>query len=308
MGTRSLGGAAGTSVMPPPQHEVSVAFSSEDGMHGLPGSWKLELMIETKLEGLITGGADTCDPTADPPAMAYDGIPYLAGRSMIVSIGREAEDMTHIDHVSLDWLPCGHPGGGTDSAPPGLEGWMQPHFDLHFFYSSPEDLANVGCPESPPSPICSTEVSPFKPILMTDMPDGYTPDLAAGVPKQGLHYVGPTGKWFTEGSEPVWIVGGLDDKLAFIEPMVSLSWLNTGGSYHENVQVPLSKRSIGQLADAWGIEVVSKDAESIKWKVHLSGPTCEKCDGTMMDRRGRNLLFGSMPSVTCCPEDGVVLG
>ncbi len=51
----------------------------------------------------------TCLPGVDAPE---DGVPYLNGRWYWESLPPHIQAATGIDHMSIDWNPCGHPGPG----------------------------------------------------------------------------------------------------------------------------------------------------------------------------------------------------
>jgi hypothetical protein len=56
--------------------------------------------------------ANQCDPSVTPPALATDGLPYYAFRWSYLSVPDSFKEATGVDHVSIDFNPCGHPPVG----------------------------------------------------------------------------------------------------------------------------------------------------------------------------------------------------
>jgi hypothetical protein len=52
--------------------------------------------------------AAQCDPTVQPPVLAADGLPYYAARWFYENVPDHVQAATGIDHVSIDFNPCGH--------------------------------------------------------------------------------------------------------------------------------------------------------------------------------------------------------
>lgn len=56
--------------------------------------------------------ANQCDPAVMPPVLAADGLPYYAFRWSYIKTSESFKAATGVDHVSLDFNPCGHPPVG----------------------------------------------------------------------------------------------------------------------------------------------------------------------------------------------------
>ena len=89
--------------------------------------------------------ASQCDPTIVPPAIASDGLPYFAFRWNYQSVPQRIKKVTGIDHVSIDFNPCGHPP--TDV-------FNIPHYDLHLYLVDPEYRRCMTCDLIPGAPVC----------------------------------------------------------------------------------------------------------------------------------------------------------
>ena len=171
------------------------------------------------------------------------------------------KEVTALDHASLNWLPCGHPPIGISN---------MPHLDAHFYYVTPAFRNDViKCttspgPAGPDVPICFAEDPHFgETLLATDLPSGFEADILAAVPGQGLHYAGgQTGDWFSPEPYPQWIVGGTDDQLCFVEPMIPIAFMLAPGgkTYEQDVSVPLASRSLYPLPDRFSVTATPSSA------------------------------------------------
>jgi len=65
-----------------------------------------------------------CNPTVDPPAIATDGLPYFAFRWHYELVPDYFEKATGINHISIDYNPCGHPP---------VDVFTIPHYDFHTY-------------------------------------------------------------------------------------------------------------------------------------------------------------------------------
>ena len=86
-----------------------------------------------------------CDPKNFPPAIASDGLPYFAGRWAYQTVPKHIKKAAGIDHISIDFNPCGHPPDGVFTAP---------HYDFHFYKVDPEYRACMTCETPIGAPIC----------------------------------------------------------------------------------------------------------------------------------------------------------
>lgn len=130
---------------------------------------------------------------------------------------------TGYDHVTLNWNPEGHPPQGV---------YTVPHFDVHFYlidrpqqeavtFQGPDRTAGLAAPT---------------PALV---PAGYAviPDTA--VEKMGVHAVNPASPEFH--GHPfghTFIYGYYRGRMVFLEPMVALSDLKSGGDVTVPVRTP----------------------------------------------------------------------
>jgi hypothetical protein len=169
------------------------------------------------------GGPDTCLPGVDAPE---DGLPYLMGRWKWERLPKYVRDATGLDHPSIDWNPCGHPG----------EGFLTPHYDVHFYTVSPTFRATrMVCDVIPGLPVCdpglqeSAQGRGFFNVARTadsslqlaNMPQGFEYALEDAIIHMGLHAwnVAEQPNTPEEWIHPVYIIcqydGGVSKKCYF---------------------------------------------------------------------------------------------
>ena len=86
-----------------------------------------------------------CDPSIVPPIIASDGLPYFAFRWAYESLPDYIKQATGVDHITIDFNPCGHPP---------VDIFTIPHFDIHVYLVDPEYRSCLTCEKIPGAPIC----------------------------------------------------------------------------------------------------------------------------------------------------------
>lgn len=130
--------------------------------------------------------------------------------TIVLPLHNKATEYTPFDHVGLNWNPAGHP-------PPNL--FMVPHFDIHFYLMSLADRLNI--PNYAPN--SAFDIYP---------PAGYMPATYAPGPggeiQMGKHWSLPPAQIapFTR----TMILGSYNGAFTFVEPMITLSYLQSGAS------------------------------------------------------------------------------
>ena len=90
--------------------------------------------------------AGQCDPTIVPPKIAStDGLPYYAGRWAYQTVPKYIKKAAGIDHISIDFNPCGHPPFNV---------FTVPHYDFHIYKVDPEYRTCMTCVQPIGAPIC----------------------------------------------------------------------------------------------------------------------------------------------------------
>ncbi len=118
--------------------------------------------------------------------------------------------ITPFKFVTLDWNPMGHEPEGIFNIP---------HFDFHFYLISNEERLTI----TPLAPnVMDTEIP-----LAKYMPVGYI-QLPGRIPKMGVHWINPSAPEFNgETFKKNFTYGTFKEKLAFMEPMISLDYIKS---------------------------------------------------------------------------------
>lgn len=148
-------------------------------------------------------------------------------------------------HVVVNWNPKGH-------EPVGI--YDKPHFDFHFYMISPEVREKITA-EGEDLVRCT------KPLSVAATPVGYVP-APGGVPKMGAHWLLATtpelhGQPFTK----TFIYGAYDGKVAFLEPMITLAYLQSHPDFSEKLPLPQAYPTPGHYPTSYAIRFDSATRE-----------------------------------------------
>jgi hypothetical protein len=156
---------------------------------------------------------------------------FAASPSSVTLLSLPASAPAPFNHVMVDWNAAGHPGPGYEV----------PHFDFHFYFSTPAEVDAI--PFSPaPAPIEPAYVAP-----------GYIPDLVV-VPQMGWHYLDSQSPEFADPTAftETFIYGYHGGKMTFLEPMIALDFLETGGDHLLPVRQPPQVQTAGYYPTDYG--------------------------------------------------------
>lgn len=138
----------------------------------------------------------------------------------------EAAKAAGYDHVSLDWMPHGHPPEALFAAP---------HFDVHFYLTSEAERKAI----DPADPLYLDKAAhePQRALMPADyMP----PPAPEPVPAMGVHWVDVTDPVIT-GAAPfanIFIYGAWDGEMTFLEPMITQDLLASRKTVKAEVKQP----------------------------------------------------------------------
>lgn len=125
-------------------------------------------------------------------------------------------------HLYFMWNPHGH-------EPPGI--YDVPHFDVHFYVIPSQVRQNITCAGADEAK-CMMQPSPDA------LPADYAP-TPAGVPMMGWHWVDILSPEFHgQPFTSTMVVGYYEGKMAFIEPMITQSFLNTHPHFNAPIRQP----------------------------------------------------------------------
>jgi len=171
--------------------------------------------------------------------------------------------------VMFDWNPMGH-------EPPGV--YTFPHFDFHFYLVAEAEVQAIS-PADPGFAMKANNVptGAYVPPFYTVLSAPGDPPASVAVPMMGVHWVdvrspelqgafgNPAGyQQFTR----TFIYGSWDGRLTFLEPMITVAYLQS----HPNVSVPIPQPALypapGWYPDSYHIEY---DPGAREYRVALTG-------------------------------------
>lgn len=141
---------------------------------------------------------------------------------VLLPLHHKAKEKMPFDHLTMGFMVAGHP-------PPGI--YSVPHFDFHF-YKMPlaERLAIPAYPLAQ-SAFNNNPPTGFLPILYVKAP--------AGEAQMGAHWMDVTSPEFNgQPFSHTFVYGSYDGRVNFLEPMASLSFLESGATVHKAIRQP----------------------------------------------------------------------
>lgn len=124
--------------------------------------------------------------------------------------------------ISMNWNPHGHEPDNI---------YTLPHFDYHFYLINRDEQIAITCTASDAS-VCVQEPSAENKI------DHYAP-TPAGVPQMGWHWVDLlSGEFNGEKFTKTFLYGYYSGKIIFIEPMITVDFLNSKNTSISSIRRP----------------------------------------------------------------------
>lgn len=236
-----------------------------------------------------------CSPAIVPPEISTDGLPYFAGRWAYQTVPDDVKTVTGIDHISIDFNPCGHPP---------LEVFGTPHYDLHIYLETPEFRTCMTCIPPPGAPICDptpgAQTTPtglgffnvamdegstaigrsFDPVSQPkNMPRDFVVAMDAMVPLMGGHAWDPMKEpaSSSEWVDPIWIMGPYDGGIVDYEPMIPLAFM-VGETDHKFMEkFSYEGQTIDELPSSYYVEYDASTKMVLVTLIGSSAPgSCEK--------------------------------
>jgi hypothetical protein len=145
--------------------------------------------------------------------------------SFLVPLPALAKEVTPFKTIMLDWNPAGHPPADI---------YTLPHFDLHFYMVSKEEIMNM------------TDMDK----LEADPASGYIPANhlpGPGVPMMGKHWIDPASPEMQPGGtfSQTFLYGSYDSKVVFYEPMITLDFLKNTTHFERTIPQPAKYQQAG---------------------------------------------------------------
>jgi hypothetical protein len=162
---------------------------------------------------------------------------------------------TAFNFVRVAFNPQGHP-------PPGI--YDKPHFDVHFFLITEQDVAAIG-PSDPDFEQKGAEAPPPE-----QTPPDYVPD-PVGIPGHGTHWSDPTSPEFNgQPFTATLIYGFYEGRAIHLEPMVTAAFLLTQPDFTQAIKLPESFAEPGLYPTSYSVKW---DATAAEYVISLEGLT-----------------------------------
>jgi hypothetical protein len=147
------------------------------------------------------------------------------------------------DHAELDWNPHGH-------EPVAIYG--VPHFDFHFYtISSAAQMAIVGGPDT------TTVAAQY-------VPQDYASQVIS-VPMMGVHWADTlSAEFHGHPFDKTFIYGFYHGQMAFVEPMVTLAYLQSHPSFTGAVKQPAAFQASGRYPLEYSVKYAPGKAAPIR--------------------------------------------
>jgi hypothetical protein len=170
------------------------------------------------------GVALTDDALNTVPGPSHsEGHGHTEGNHWVMKLPSKG-NATAFNHVGMHWNANGHEPENV---------YTLPHFDFHFYSSTPEEVLEIGTYENDSVRFKNTPAADYFPATY------FNPGAPASVPQMGAHWMDGTapefkGKTFTE----TFLFGSFDGKVTFYEPMITLDFLKKTTSYVRDIPQP----------------------------------------------------------------------
>lgn len=165
-----------------------------------------------------------------PAGTGTEGHGHTEGNHWVMKLPGKA-NVTPFNHVGMHWNPNGH-------EPENI--YTLPHFDFHFYTTTPEEVLEIGTWEQDSVRFKNTPSAEYYPAKYVN------PGAPTSVPQMGGHYIDLTygefqGKTFTE----TFIFGSFDGKVTFYEPMITLDFLKKNSDFVREIPQPAKVQTNG---------------------------------------------------------------
>lgn len=183
---------------------------------------------------------------------SLSGLPNANSTEYMLALPEKAST-TAFNHIGFNWNPKGH-------IPPGI--YDVPHFDVHFYLISMEERNGITAAGEDMAKITKNVSSDF-------IPDGYVAAPGGGGPRMGAHWIDPAAPEFNgQRFTKTFIYGFYDGKMVFMEPMVTMAFLETKPNTNDAIKLPASYPKSAYYPTRYS---VMYDAAAKEYTVSLEG-------------------------------------
>lgn len=238
----AVAGCSGESPNPPTGSAPGLGLADLDA-GAAPAAQEVSLVYRGPASPIGNGVAQTwveLDPSGTPLAVgltlsekALENLPTEPA-SWVLPFHHKASATT-FTHVLLDYNPAGH-------EPPGV--YDVPHFDVHFYTIPSAKRLEIG-PGDP-----GFDVLPEERYI----PSSYM-KIPGGVPQMGAHWVDLLAPEFNgEPFTRTYIWGSFDGQVIFLEPMITLAYLQSNSGETIALRQPEAYQRDGYYPTSYQIE------------------------------------------------------
>lgn len=164
---------------------------------------------------------------------------------------------TAITHIGFNWRSHGHPPA---------EIYNVPHLDVHAYVISPQEREAITATGANLETVYATPAPEL-------IPAGYVLAPDSAEPGQGAHWIDPTAEEFQDtphGFDHTMIYGFYNGDMTFIEPMVTIDFLQSQQEFEGTIPVPKRYTRPGAYPTAYSITYNEATGEHI---ISLTGFT-----------------------------------
>lgn len=156
-------------------------------------------------------------------------------------------------HLVLNWNPHGH-------IPPGV--YDVSHFDFHFYVIDQGQRKGITCKGADKAKCTKKLPSEF-------IPAGYILPEGTEMPRMGAHWIDPSSPEFNKQAfTQTFIYGSYNGRLAFVEPMVTNTYLETKSNVTGTLKLPAKYQKHGYYPTTYSIKY---DPMRKEYSVSLDG-------------------------------------
>ncbi|MDD5772682.1 MAG: DUF5602 domain-containing protein [bacterium] len=142
-------------------------------------------------------------------------------------------------HISLDWNPYGH-------APAGI--YDVPHFDIHFYILTQKERDKITAKGDDLARCYKKPASEY-------IPSGYILQEGMEVPHMGVHWIDSSAPELNK--QPftrTLIYGSYNGEIAFLEPMITKTFLESGPNETQTIKLPEAFQKKGYYPSEYSIK------------------------------------------------------
>lgn len=175
------------------------------------------------------------------PAKAFTNLPHVL-TGLILQFPDEARSLP-FQYLSFDWNPRGHEPEKV---------YTTPHFDFHFYLQSPEETQAIK-----PGNCQGLDCAVYR-RAMKDVPAQYMPanhkNVGAVVPAMGNHLIDPASpEYNNQPFTRTFFYGSYDGKITFLEPMLTLEYLQSRPNEYLDIKLPAAYAQTGYYPTRYSV-------------------------------------------------------